>query len=156
MCGGRQHSPQEENSELSLAAKAVCLHPNGYYQSWASTDSSAAVGPGHLTFWNAGDINSAQPRSRPRTQQWHSEQCPAQHKYLINIYQSFSGLFLVFFFIIAVAFFVKLYNPVCSLLNGVNNTLAVHETRPASLFQRKRRKTMFTSPPPPPRVPCGR
>lgn len=39
----------------------------------------------------------------------------------------------------AVTFFVKLYNPVCSLLNEANHTLAVHETHPASLFKRKER-----------------
>lgn len=84
----------------------------------------------------SGDINGPQPRSQPRTQQWHSEQCPVQHKYLINIYQSFS----VLFFIMAITFFVKLHNPVCSLLNGVNHTLAVHKTHPASLFKRGRKK----------------
>lgn len=96
------------------------------------------MGPSHLTFWNVGDINSFQQRSQPITQQRHSEQCPVQHKYLINIYQSlFSRLF---FFIIAITFFVKLYNPVCSLLNGVNHTLAVYETHPASLFKREKKK----------------
>jgi hypothetical protein len=54
----------------------------------------------------------------------------------------------------AITFFVKLYNPVCSLLDGVNHTLAFHETHPASLFKRKARekkntpKPMFMSHPP--------
>lgn len=81
----------------------------------------------------SGDINSPQPR----TQQWHSEQCPVQHKYLINIYQSVS----VFFFIMAVTFFVKLYNPVCSLLNEANHTLlSTRHTLPAYLKEKREGK----------------